>query len=259
MNKRRIKIPVEIKILLDNIAGEAEQLLGGNFVGLYLHGSIAMGCFNPLVSDVDFLIVVREKMRVEEKRHLAQILLDVKCGSSKGVEMSVVLLEYARNPAFPTPFEFHFSGQWAEKYRRNEVDCSQENSDPDLAAHFTVTKQRGIVWRGLPIDEVFSDIPKEFYVKSLLYDLNDLDKNILADPVYGILNACRTIAYLKNGLVLSKKEGGEWALENLGGEYSPVVRQALASYRTGDEFVKPDGGISDSFVRYAKESVAKLS
>ncbi|MBI3038277.1 DUF4111 domain-containing protein [bacterium] len=254
-----INVSENIKYLLDNITDQTEKLLRGNFVGLYVHGSIAMGCFNPLVSDIDFLIVVRAKMGVQGKLDLAKTLLGTKHDIPKGMEMSVVLLEHARNPVFPTPFEFHFGKEHAEHYRRNEVDLEKENTDPDLAAHFTIAKRRGIVWRGLPTDEVFSEIPKEFYVKSLLYDFDDLDKNIINNPVYGILNACRTLAYLKNELILSKKEGGEWALKNFSEQFFQIVRQALSSYETGENVLELNDNTRNSFVRYVKERMERLS
>ena len=198
-------------------------------------------------------------MSIEEKRDLGQILLNAKHNIPKGIEMSSVLLKYAKNPVFPTPFEFHFGKELNEKYRRDEVEYSKENIDPDLAAHFIVTKQRGIAWRGLPIDEVFSDVPKEFYVKSLLYDFKDLYKNILANPVYGILSACRTIAYLKDGIVLSKKEGGEWALKHFDERYFPIMSKGLSSYQTGERFPELDANTRDSFVHYVKKLVEQLS
>lgn len=249
----------KIKILLDNLTEKTEKLFGNNFIGLYVHGSIAMGCFNPWVSDVDFLIVVRAKMSVQEKRDLVKILLETDHDIPRGIEMSVVLLEHTKNPVFPTPFEFHFGKELAEKYRRNEIDLAQEKTDPDLAAHFMITKRRGIVWRGLPIDEVFSEIPKEFYIKSLLFDFDDLDKNIISNPVYGILNACCTIAYLKDNLVLSKKEGGVWALKNFEELYIPVVRQALSSYETGEKFLELDNRIRGVLIGYLKELVKQLT
>lgn len=257
MNKD--KISSNVAVVLSNISEQAENLLGSNFVGFYVHGSIAMDCFNPLVSDIDFLIVVRAKMSVREKQDLAKILLNTKHDNPKGVETSVVLSEYTKNPVFPTPYEFHFSREWAERYRHNEVDLTKENSDPDLDAHFMIIKKRGVVWRGLPIDEVFSEIPKEFYIKSLLYDFDDLDKNILANPVYGILNACRTVAYLQNELILSKKEGGEWALKNFDEQYLPIIRQALLSYETGEKFFELDSEMQNSFVRYVKGLVEQFS
>lgn len=254
-----VAVPAAIGALFDDIADQAEELLGGNYVGLYVHGSIAMGCFNPLVSDVDCLIVVRAKLSLQEKRDLAKTLLDREYRFPKGIEMSVVLLKHTRTPVFPTPYEFHLSNEWAERYRRDEVDLSEENSDPDLAAHFMITRRRGAAWRGLPVDEVFADVPKEFYTKSLLHDLDDLNENILANPVYGILNACRTIAYLRDGPVLSKKEGGEWALQNFDEQHAPLVRRALWSYETGERLPELDGNARDAFVGYVKGMVEKFT
>lgn len=252
-------ILLDITSLLDNIANQLEKTLDGNFVGLYVHGSVAMGCFNPLESDVDFLVVIRNKLSIEEKQKLVQILLKESHKVPKGVEMSVVLQAQTQNPIFPTPFEFHFSKDYEEKYRKNEIDLSKENADPDLVAHFTLTKNRGITWRGLPINEVFSEIPKEMYVKSLLNDFNDLEKNIVSNPVYGILNACRTIAYLKDGLVLSKKEGGDWAVENLHQQYSGILEKALASYKTSENVLELDENDRNSFVQYAQVLVGRHS
>lgn len=252
---KQIKILPEIKKLLDNMNNRVEELLDGDFVGLYVHGSIAMGCFNPGVSDVDFLVVIRNKLRVEEEKKLIKILLNESNNVPKGIEMSVVLLSQTKNPIFPTPFEFHFGKEYEDKYRRDETDLSKQNTDPDLVAHFTITKKRGITWSGLPINEVFSEIPKEMYAKSLLYDFNDLDKNIVSNTIYGILNACRTIAYLKDGLVLSKKEGGEWAMENFDKQYFDILEKALATYKTGENFLELDENVGISFVRYAKRLV----
>ncbi|MDO4667672.1 MAG: nucleotidyltransferase domain-containing protein [Streptococcus sp.] len=48
--------------LLDRITTDfvenSHQILGENLVGIYLHGSVAMGCFNDKKSDIDLLVVV---------------------------------------------------------------------------------------------------------------------------------------------------------------------------------------------------------
>jgi streptomycin 3"-adenylyltransferase len=37
--------------------------------------------------------------------------------------------------------------------------------------------------------------------------------------MYLILNLARVLAFMKDGLVLSKREGGEWGLKNLPEKY----------------------------------------
>ena len=49
------------------------------------------------------------------------------------------------------------------------------------------------------------------------------------------LNLCRVAAFAKSDLILSKKQGGEWALQNLPEEYHPLVLAALESYASGNE------------------------
>ena len=43
--------------LIDRLTDRCREILGGDFVGLYVHGSYAMGCFNPEKSDIDYIIV----------------------------------------------------------------------------------------------------------------------------------------------------------------------------------------------------------
>ena len=60
--------PEPIKELVSSILRNYHKILGTNLIGFYLHGSLAMDCFNPLVSDVDFLAVVKQKPTVEQKK-----------------------------------------------------------------------------------------------------------------------------------------------------------------------------------------------
>jgi Nucleotidyltransferase domain. len=64
--------PREIKLILDEIVKSYYGILKDNLVGIYLHGSLALGCFNPKVSDIDFLIVVRDKLPLEVKREVVK-------------------------------------------------------------------------------------------------------------------------------------------------------------------------------------------
>lgn len=52
---------MDTPLVLNRVVELFKEELGGNLVGIYLHGSLAMGCFNPDTSDVDLLLVVRDK------------------------------------------------------------------------------------------------------------------------------------------------------------------------------------------------------
>jgi len=54
-------------------------------------------------------------------------------------------------------------------------------------------------------------------------------------PMYTILNLCRVLYYLKEDVICSKKEGGQWACSNLPKEYIKTVEKALNCYEKGEE------------------------
>ena len=48
---------MDTQSVLDQAVDLFKEELGSHLVGVYLHGSLAMGCFNPEASDVDLLVV----------------------------------------------------------------------------------------------------------------------------------------------------------------------------------------------------------
>ena len=44
--------------LLERFTAMSRRIFGGNLLGVYLHGSLAMGCFNPKKSDLDLLLEI---------------------------------------------------------------------------------------------------------------------------------------------------------------------------------------------------------
>jgi len=230
--------------LLAKLENSYKQILGENLVGIYIHGSIAFGCFSWERSDVDFIAVVDEPLSQEIRLKLLQTLEDLRpLTPPKGFEMSVVLRKYCENFVYPTPFEQHFGNDWLEKYLANPLSiCGDGNQiDYDLAAHFTVIKSVGVVLCGEPIEKVFGIVPKEDYWDSIYRDIENAEEDVHDNPVYVILNLCRVYAFVKEGLVLSKEQGGKWGLENLPTEYHGVIRDMLAMYMKGDK----NAGIDD--------------
>ena len=223
---------VNINMLIEQVVYDYRTILGDDLVGIYLHGSLAFGCFNPEKSDIDFIAVVNKPLTINEKTALITSLLalDPKA-PTKGFEMSVVLRSVCKPFIYPTPYELHFSNSHKERYIADlTAHCERlHGCDPDLAAHFTVIRTVGKTLYGEPIDEVFGEVPTEYYLDSILKDVESAKEDILRDPVYMILNLCRVLGYLQGGGVMSKKAGGEWGIANLS-EYRDVIESALREY-----------------------------
>jgi streptomycin 3"-adenylyltransferase len=249
--------PAHTNHLLDEIVASMKRLLGDNLVGVYLHGSLAMGSFNPNSSDVDFLVVTKTKLSPELRRSLATSMIELtKHAPAKGIEMSVFTLEALRNFMYPTPYEFHFSNVWIERYQNDEVDLTDDNKvDADLAAHLTITKARGVALYGEPIEVVFPDIPTQQYTDSIVADAKSILDDMTSDPVYNVLNLCHVWAYLEEGKITSKKEGGEWALQRATSFQSRVIEQALVEYGG----IKASLWDKDALIRFGQGMGERLS
>lgn len=229
--------------LLNKIKLSYRSILGPKLVGIYVHGSLAFGCFRWEVSDIDFLVVVNAPLEEQEKEALISELLALDAyAPPKGFEMSVVLESVCAPFRYPTPFELHFSNAHKARCRENlsEYCRTMNGTDKDLAAHFTVIRQVGQVLYGKPIPEVFSEIPKTAYLDSILGDIADAAEDITEQPVYYILNLCRVLGYLESGQVISKAQGGLWGMRNLPAD-AEIIRAALDAYLGSAAFhVAPD-------------------
>ncbi|MHB1294130.1 MAG: aminoglycoside adenylyltransferase domain-containing protein [Anaerolineae bacterium] len=214
----------------------ARDRLADNLVGVYLHGSLAMGGFNPRGSDLDLLVVMNAPLSVEAKRAWALMLLEYSKRPSP-VEISLLTLEDLHPWRHPAPFDLHYSEDWRERFLQALADGSWRGwndsrmVDPDLAAHVTITRARGVTLAGDPAAEVFPKVPPQDYADAIVGDFEDIAARMGDNPVYGVLNACRVWWYLAEGPLCSKAEAGAWALEHLPADEAAVVSRALAHYR----------------------------
>lgn len=219
--------------LLDVVTRTYAKILGQNLVGIYLHGSLAFGCFNWDTSDIDFIVVTEEAPAPEDKEALLTCLLSLdKSAPPKGFEMSVVLRRHCTHFAYPTPYELHFSNAHKAACMADKTAYCQNScgTDKDLAAHFTVIRAVGRTLLGEDKAYVFSPVPASCYIDSIKDDIANAAEAIGENPVYVVLNLCRVLVYIKEGLVLSKKDGGVWGEKILPPKYGAVAAEARKRY-----------------------------
>ncbi|NMO96607.1 nucleotidyltransferase domain-containing protein [Paenibacillus lemnae] len=156
--------------VLDQVTSLLRDALSNSVAGIYLHGSMAMGGFNPAQSDIDILVIIGEKQPIEIYKGIALKLIQLEDEMKlvKGFELSIVLKTYADQFEYPTPFEFHYSSFHKEKYRTDENYLCGSYQDPDLAAHFMITYHRGVVLFGKPIKSIIKPVDKHFYMDSIV-------------------------------------------------------------------------------------------
>lgn len=241
------------ELIIRSFVESTKNILQDNLVGIYLHGSAVMGCYNPDKSDLDFLVVVKENMMDDVKRAYMDMVVGLNAQTpGKGIEMSIVKREVCDPFIYPTPFELHFSQMHIKWYSENPDDYIRKmnGTDKDLAAHFKVIKARGKCLFGLSIDEVFGEVPEQYYMDSLWNDIEEATEEITDNTMYLTLNLVRVYAWVKEKKVLSKKEGGEWGLKNLPDKYHSLLQEALKEYKG----MEPEYD-TELAIDYAKEMV----
>jgi predicted nucleotidyltransferase len=216
---------------VEGLAAWARSALGASLVGVYLHGSLALGCFNPEASDIDLLVVTADGLGAAARLDLADYLLE-HSRSPHPLEISVLTLAGLHSWRHPAPYDFHYSESWRERFleARGLGEVPPGGVDPDLAAHITVLEHRGICIWGKPIANVFPPVPRHDYLDSVRADLEWSRASWADNPAYAVLNLARTCAFVVTGSVLSKEEGGRWALGKMPKRFEALLSAALDRY-----------------------------
>ncbi len=211
-------------------AAEMARVLGSQLAGVYLHGSGVLGGFDARRSDLDVLAVCERPMTVAEQSAVAVSLSEQRlpCPAS-GLELSIVTRQVAANPTAAPAFELHLTTAPDDA---KAVDGHQRNGDSDLVLHFAVARAAGhLLGPGLPAAEVFAPVPDNLIVGQLAAELLWASEH--ASGEYAVLNACRAWRFAVDGTLVSKIDGGRWALKRAEEADRGLIRAALDRQRSG--------------------------
>jgi predicted nucleotidyltransferase len=219
--------------MLERFAGGLAELLGGQLVGVYLHGSLALGCFDPAESDVDFLVATELALGPEDVARLDSLhrslgeLLD---GSYLPWD---VLRRYdSRRVMHP-----HIES------RGGRLRVDHHGGETVIYRH--VLRKCGVVLLGPPprelIDEVDAgelrwavcDVLTNWWVPMLTRP----PERLLEPPyrAYAVVTMCRMRYTLETADVVSKTDAARWALEHVDGDWHDLIRRAVARGDCGYE------------------------
>ncbi|GIN72024.1 adenylyltransferase [Bacillus sp. J14TS2] len=230
----------DIKQFVIELNAILENHLGDTLVGIYLHGSLAMGSYYRPKSDIDVIVVVDQKLpeTLSENVGIAIARHAEKRPTIGNIELSVITSKVAKEIPIPTPYELHYSSDWHETILQKKVDYRTEKIDEDLPSHLMYVVQRGICLGGQSIEDVFGEMDWDDFMAAVLDDLKWIleDDHIIETPFYSVLNICRVFQLLheRKGTVHSKDEGGEWGLTHFPKEYHPIIQQAIEVYHSSN-------------------------
>ena len=245
---------------VNTLQTELQRLLDQNLLGIYLHGSLALGGFQSERSDIDVIVVTAQRIDLETKRRCIELLLRI---SRMPCPLDICFLVQQDLFPYQHPLlcELHYSEIWRENYQQElrtgtwKLWNDSAQRDPDLAVHLMVLHRYGICLYGKPIAEVLPPVPERDFRDAIIKDVQVAQGEPFYDPISYILNACRACAYLYDGAILSKDAGGVWGLAHLPEQYHPLIHQALALYRS-ERLGRPVGHAAwDDFAAYMREAI----
>ncbi len=228
--------PLEIKMQITNIKDFLNDNLGENLIGIYLHGSLCLGSFQPSHSDLDLIVVTNNTLNASQRFFLMNGFLALHKKPSP-IELSILCYSDFNPWRHPTPYEFHFSEYWRPKFEvlasENDLsfwDFKEVCTDADIACHVTLINQSGICIYGRVRSEIFPLVPEQDFWDSISGGIDyfsKLDGELLASEILSLL---RIWSYKENKAIYSKAQAGEWAMELVPLEYHYIIQNAVDAY-----------------------------
>lgn len=223
-----------VSAYLDDVTQAVRQTLGGNLMGLYLHGSAVQGDFHSHLSDLDLLGVVSQSLPPAHRAELArQLPNEVRPVAAKGLEVILCQHKAVQTPQFECPFEFALSTgpQWP-------TVCEPAGIASDILIHMALCHRAGRALTGPHPAQIFAPVPSMLLRRALIAELHWHLENLLApldDPrgENAVLNAARSFHAAQTGAILSKSVGGRLWLDSYPGDC--LVEAALACRKNREQ------------------------
>jgi Domain of unknown function (DUF4111)/Nucleotidyltransferase domain len=220
-------VPVDVAELVGEVIRRLEQVLGGRPAGAYLSGSLALGDFTPGSSDIDLFAVADPSLDEGTWRRVVDSLLNPRLEIPAG---GLEFVLYERNRiARPSR-----DGDFAVNLNVGPQMPLHFSLDPtDEPAHWfvldrAIVRERGKVVLGPDAARLFAEIPRQWLLEALRDSLTwhageeSQDSNT-------VLNAARSLHFVREGSWASKSDAAMWAVDRLGD--SETFESALAIRR----------------------------
>jgi len=218
-----------INAVLHQLLTSVQAALGDHFIGMYLHGSLASGDFDPQSSDIDFVVVTADALPNAVIPALAALHAQL---LNSGLMWATKL----EGTYFPQQVLHHYVPSDALYPSVNEANFYMGGHGSDWVIQSHILREHGIVLagpspRGL-IDPVAPDNLRHA-LRSLLREwwapMLDDRARLQSDEyqAYAILTMCRALYTLETGAIASKPVAARWAQRALGTDRAALIERAL--------------------------------
>lgn len=220
-----------INQLLDDLLRRTRRILGEQFIGLYLYGSLAAGDFDPRRSDIDFIVVTRALLPASQIAGLEAMHQALWAGGGKWaaklegqyIPLAELRRHNPRGPRLPTVNEgrFYLAGQGSDWVLQRHILREQEAIVAGPSLRDQIDPVSGVQMR-----EAVCDLMRAWWAP-MVDDPAWLDGR----PEYqafAVQTMCRVLYTLQHGEPISKTAAAAWAMEALDEAWSSLIADAIA-------------------------------
>jgi len=232
----------DVSALVERLQAGVAAVLGDRLIGLYLHGSLALGGFDPGRSDIDFLVVTAGALQPEV------------CARLEAMHAAIA----SSDLAWRSNYEGSYMPTGALR-RYDPLDCihpvirvdgsfglDRHGSEWVIQRH--VVREWGIALVGPPPATLIDPITGDHLRQATAGVLCDWWAPMLDEPArlgsgeyqaYAVLTMCRALYTWEHGAVVSKPQAARWARERLEQRWASLIDSAVA-WRHGVAFDRFD-------------------
>ncbi len=245
----------EVNEVLGLLLSDVKRILGEQFIGMYLYGSLSSGDFDPETSDIDFLVVTRDFLPEKtiaalEAMHKETWATSLKrAGELEGSYVPRALIRRHDPNGDPCP-----------TVNEGKFYLDKRGSDWIIQRH--VVREYGLVVEGPDPRTLIDYVSPDDIRAAVLGVLHEWWFPMLADPswlrehggryhAFAVITMCRVLHGLETGTIASKPRTIRWAQTRLPARWTQLIETAVAVSR-GD---RQDGFLDEAleFIRFVRE------
>ncbi|MBI5952775.1 MAG: DUF4111 domain-containing protein [Chloroflexi bacterium] len=244
----------EVNEILVMLLNDAKEILGGQFIGMYLYGSLSSGDFDPKSSDIDFVVITEDILPDKMISKLEALHKQIWSSGSKWAAK----LEGAYVPK--ALIRRHDpNGHHCPSVNEGQFYVARLGSDWIIQRH--VIREYGVVLEGVDPKSLINPISPDEIRQSVLGVLDEWWFPMLDHPnsldrgceyhAYAVITMCRSLHALQHGKIVSKPAAALWAQTEFS-EWSSLIQKALISQHGGNE---PFLNEALEFIRFTRNKI----
>jgi predicted nucleotidyltransferase len=226
---------------MGSFAERVANVLVSHIVGAYAYGSLARGCFHEATSDVDLMVICEAACADREVAEIVRASQDV----AIPIDAVFVSKSQVDSNEVPTLVDFRI------KPTGNLVRSAEGSRD------FVIDRQDvhecGLALVGPAPAAVIGPVPWA----ALREALDWLFPHILSHFKNPALMLCRIAYAFANRRLCSKAAAGQWARQEFGPRWQPLIEAGLRDYAEGRRSTEEPGELLRSFERYCAGYIAR--